>query len=354
MRSTPKMAHTTSRRPITLENAAGTNCDLATGIVANTNQWYHLSGVFDDTANTLTLYVDGVRAASEACTLTVNTNALEVRIGDDEHTNGVPWDGKIDDVRIYNYARTPGQIAWDYNRGKPVGWWKFDECQGSTNNDSSGNTYNQTITAGSTTLGSCTTSSSMWGGSAGDSTTNSGKYNYALTLNGTDNYASTSGTIMNAASQQTYTNTSWGGWFNPTTGVASKTLLEKNREFRLTTDSSSNPACSIWTAGNWSTAAVSSTAFSLSSWQHILCTYDGTNIKVYLNGIQTGTTSQTASITSLNYTPLTSGHNFAGSAYYSGRIDDMRVYNYALTAIQIRTLYNEDSAIRFGPAAGSP
>jgi hypothetical protein len=57
---------------------------------------------------------------------------------------------------------------------------------------------------------------------------------------------------------------------------------------------------------------------------------------------------------SLSYTPLTSGHNFAGAAYYSGQLDDLRVYNYTLTTAQIRTLYNQDAAVRFGPLTGSP
>ena len=90
------------------------------------------------------------------------------------------------------------------------------------------------------------------------------------------------------------------------------------------------------------------------SWRGLLCTYDGTNIKVYVNGIQVGSTSQSASIMSLNYTPLTSGHDFGGSTYYEGRIDDVRVYNYGLSAPQIRTLYNENAAVRFGPLTGSP
>ncbi len=39
---------------------------------------------------------------------------------------------------------------------------------------------------------------------------------------------------------------------------------------------------------------------------------------------------------------------------YNGQMDDVRVYNYALTQAQIRTVYNENAAIRFGPLTGSP
>jgi hypothetical protein len=40
--------------------------------------------------------------------------------------------------------------------------------------------------------------------------------------------------------------------------------------------------------------------------------------------------------------------------YVVGSVDDVRIYNYALNQTQIRTLYNENAAIRFGPLTGSP
>jgi len=38
---------------------------------------------------------------------------------------------------------------------------------------------------------------------------------------------------------------------------------------------------------------------------------------------------------------------------FSGQIDDAKIFNYALTATQVKTLYN-DGAIRFGPVTGIP
>jgi len=54
----------------------------------------------------------------------------------------------VDDVKIYNYTRTPKQIVEDMNAGHPaggspvgsqVGYWKFDEGYGATTYDSIGN-----------------------------------------------------------------------------------------------------------------------------------------------------------------------------------------------------------------------
>jgi len=38
----------------------------------------------------------------------------------------------------------------------------------------------------------------------------------------------------------------------------------------------------------------------------------------------------------------------------SNGVDDVKIYNYALTATQVKNLYNEGSAVRFGPSTGSP
>ena len=44
-----------------------------------------------------------------------------------------------------------------------------------------------------------------------------------------------------------------------------------------------------------------------------------------------------------------------GSAQkFDGLLDDARLYNYALTASQVKKLYNENAAARFGPTSGTP
>ncbi len=38
----------------------------------------------------------------------------------------------------------------------------------------------------------------------------------------------------------------------------------------------------------------------------------------------------------------------------TGQIDDPRIYNYTLTAGQVKLLMNQGAAIRYGPVTGSP
>ncbi|MBU4331600.1 LamG domain-containing protein, partial [Patescibacteria group bacterium] len=117
----------------------------------NLNEWYHLTGVYDALAQTLKVYVNGVKwdgTITGTVPVSIYNSSLNVTIG----ASGGYANGSIDDVRIYNYARTASQIAEDYaggaGRKQPVGYWKFDEGYGITANNSGigGSALNGTLT----------------------------------------------------------------------------------------------------------------------------------------------------------------------------------------------------------------
>jgi hypothetical protein len=155
--------------------------------------WTFVTGTYDGT--TQKIYINGIeKADSTAESGDIFKNNADLIIGT-QPRNASPTtvfenylDGSIDQVRIYDYARTPAQIAWDYNRGKPVAHWKFDECQGGTAYDASGNGNDGTITIGATGtqdgIGTCTdgdTSNAWYNG-------RSGKYNSGMSFDGSDDY----------------------------------------------------------------------------------------------------------------------------------------------------------------------
>ncbi|MBI2038383.1 MAG: LamG domain-containing protein, partial [Candidatus Nealsonbacteria bacterium] len=94
-----------------------TNQDITgTTNVAN-GKWHFV--VFSYDANSLYIYVDGVLEKTSVKTITPTTNNTALMIGS---WNNI-WSkflGLIDDVRIYNYARTQEQILQDYNQGKAI------------------------------------------------------------------------------------------------------------------------------------------------------------------------------------------------------------------------------------------
>ncbi len=83
--------------------------------------WTHLVWVFDDTANTLNLYTDGVLTSTTAITQSIGVSTQFFRIGTDAPSPGYSFSGMADDVRLYNHALTDAEIA-DAMRGlSPTG-----------------------------------------------------------------------------------------------------------------------------------------------------------------------------------------------------------------------------------------
>jgi len=84
--------------------------------------WYHVEATYDN-AGTMDLYVNGVLDAiqkSSSVPASVDNNTSNLYIAAKENTAGnidTHFNGAIDDVRIYNYARTASQVLVDYNGG---------------------------------------------------------------------------------------------------------------------------------------------------------------------------------------------------------------------------------------------
>ena len=72
------------------------------------HSWHHLAATYD--GSFLTLYVDGVQADQVAATGSIVTEALPVYIGVYDQFNSFPYNGTIDEVRIWNIARSEADI----------------------------------------------------------------------------------------------------------------------------------------------------------------------------------------------------------------------------------------------------
>ena len=91
---------------------------------------------------------------------------------------------------------------------------------------------------------------------------------------------------------------------------------------------------------------VATTEEVIGKWKHITISFDGTTLKVYVNGkLETYLTSpNTSSISSYNTDVFIGKHgnlSRPGIDYTPGIIDDIRVYNRALTEVEVKQLYNE-------------
>lgn len=82
----------------------------------NDEKWHHVAGVYN--GEKMILYVDGVVDVSQPASGAIATNDHPVYIGENVEMTGRFWNGMIDDVRVYSYALSEGQVTALYNEGK--------------------------------------------------------------------------------------------------------------------------------------------------------------------------------------------------------------------------------------------
>ncbi len=73
------------------------------------DQWHHVCGTYDGAQ--MRLYVDGVLDAIKGYRGGISTNNFRVYIGENAEVTGRRWDGRIDEVRLYNHALTTAEVA---------------------------------------------------------------------------------------------------------------------------------------------------------------------------------------------------------------------------------------------------
>jgi hypothetical protein len=114
------------------------------------NTWYHIAGVFD--GSTLKLYVNGVlqATANASGTQTLGTGVV-MNLGDNPTWPGRFFRGSMDEIRIWNVARTESQIQEFMSvelTGSESGlaaYWNMNEGEGTTIQDRSSNNNNGTL-----------------------------------------------------------------------------------------------------------------------------------------------------------------------------------------------------------------
>lgn len=111
---------------------------------------------------------------------------------------------------------------------------------------------------------------------------------------------------------------------------------------RATSGTSPYPYTSIWyssTLGDFISVSAPNSQMEWGTWYHIVATYDGTNLRLYVNGELQGENTDGAG--RATYQP--NGYFKIGtgdSRYANGDLGAVRVYNRPLTAVEVRQNYN--------------
>jgi len=311
----------------------GTNTNVGNSNMA-ADTWYNLSAKVVGTNNTWT--VNGTTIGSNVTTAATLTTQTDLTIGLGQYQTIVQYDN----VRVRKSTATEPTVGSPTNEEKsqgPIAYWKFDEGQGITTNNSGngGSTLNGTIT------------NATW--QTEDQCIN-GK---CLYFNGSSGYVQvpistplkpTTALTISFWMKMTATQAGWqtiignspysSGYlvFMETGGAYLRYLVNINStEYRL--NSTFTPA--------------------LNTWYHVTYVVDPANITMtsYINGkYDTSTGIPNGTITH-NNNPLSFAQG--GANYFKGYMDEPKIYPYARTAAQIKSDYNsqgtvKDSSVQIG------
>ncbi len=150
---------------------------------------------------------------------------------------------------------------------------------------------------------------------------------YALEFNGSDSYVdcgTSSNFELSTLTIEAWVKLETAGVFQ---AVISK--LESSTSttgYELAVNSSNQVELVVGNSDEVMSELVASTTLTTGVWYHIAGTYDGEIMKVYVNGVLSGTTTLSDVITNSSEA-LTIGRRADGSNYFSGVIDEVRVWN---------------------------
>ena len=195
-----------------------------------------------------------------------------------------------------------------------VAAYGFNENAGATTADASGRGNTGTVT------------STTW--------TTAGRIGNALVFNGTTSWV----TVADSASLDLTTAMTVEAWVFPTVTLPQWVSLVSKEQtgslaYFLYARGTGGPAHGVFT-GNAEQILYGTTALTANTWTHVAATYDGAQQRLYVNGTQVGSRTQTGAIAASSL-PLRIGGNTPYGNFFTGRIDEVRVYNRALTQPEI-------------------
>lgn len=192
--------------------------------------------------------------------------------------------------------------------------------------------------AGSGTSAADSSGQNNAGTLSGATWTTAGKFGNALSFDGNDMV-----NIPDAASLDLTNGMTLSAWVYPTAQSPWGTVILKeatnNLAYALYARESAATAAGYVRIGSSDRRAGSASALALNTWTHIASTYDGANLRFYVNGVQTGTLAVTGNMSATTL-PLRIGGNTIWGEYFTGRIDEVRVFNRALNATELQSMMN--------------
>ena len=339
---------------IATQGVALSGCS-GTGTIVNyslTTGWNHIVVTFDNAHSSDKVYLNG----SLVGTGTQHTASLSAPLW----MIGAAWNvynssiatyftGKIDEIRVYNRPITQTEVTKLYNSYESQISLYQSSPGGSVNLgaglvgewDLNGNAKDATPYADDGTVSSATLT-----------TDREGRANSAYSFNGTSQYI----TIPYSSTIKPTSAVTVSAWIKPTNLGTEQKVVSTTEVggYDLFVTGSTSDVCSannigfiVYVGGAYRKACASIGLLSNNTWAHLVGTYDGTTVQLYLNGSLVGTpTSTSGSITYSHNNALCIGDEVGtsscnGGQYFAGLIDDARLWNRALSQAEVTALYSQ-------------
>ena len=182
--------------------------------------------------------------------------------------------------------------------------------------------------------------------------------NYVLNLNGTNEYAY-------YADNSNFEPDSWSiqAWIDPAavpTNSNNDFFIHKNKTYRLGLEYTASGVEVMgslrWSGDNYNVNSGDQNFYVTTGggWYHVVLTFDGTNLVLYVNGDEKDTNSNSSySTTDQNGVFSIGRRDDTGTLYYNGKIDEVTLWNSALSANAVTALYNSGSGLSASTNSGN-
>ena len=170
----------------------------------------------------------------------------------------------------------------------------------------------------------------------GTTRTESGRFGNALSFDGVDDWV----TIEHGSSLELAGAMTVEAWVFPTASSNWSTIVAK--------ESTGDLAFALYASGtahrpaarfglNGQTDVQGESPLPLNTWTHLAATYDGSFVRLYVNGSETDTQALSGGITASSNPLRIGGNSVWLDESFEGRIDEVRIYDRQLTLAEIRT-----------------
>ncbi len=200
--------------------------------------------------------------------------------------------------------------------------WKFDETSGAGALDSAGGNPGVLVNGPARAVG---------------------RFDGALCFNGVNQCVN----VPDAASLDLSNRFTISLWFKPVSLINAasgrKDLCKKFRAYWLILNYPTSDGKLAFALNDGTPRVRSATSsWNAGQWYHVAATYDGANLRLYVNGILEGTAPASV-LPSQNASPLQIGGNTEQKYWFPGCLDDVRIYGRALFAGDVSSLFNGEN-----------